>query len=391
MYLKQSRSPNSSAIYTSNILVVDDTALNRELIVTYLESDGYINIQVAEDGLDALKKMEKFTPALIITDLMMPKMDGIELIRHVRRSEEFRQIPIIVQTALTNNEEKQEAWSSGANDVLSKPIHKLELLSRVRVQLVTTLMMMQLDNYYQTAQQDIKQALTLQRSLLPDEEALKRIEERYGIKIDYIFEPSRFLSGDLWGTLEIDDNQLGIWICDYSGKGIKAALNTFRLHTLVHEYRNSASTPSEMLDLLNRRFHSMIDVGQFATFLMGVLDISKKTFRYVGASTPHPLIYNAKGKKFHVGDGSGLPLGISDDACYPVRTAEIPTGQTLVLYSDALWEEKAIPGVCLLPEHLDTFANDLQGQSVVDTVRQQLEMIGDLTLSDDLTLIEIQM
>ena len=389
MFLKQSGNPNSAAIYTSNILVVDDTALNRELIGSYLESEGYHNVLLAYDGKDALEKMEKFTPALIITDLMMPVMDGIELIRHVRRSDQFRKVPIIVQTALTNDEEKQEAWLTGANDVLSKPIHKLELLSRVKVQLVTTHVMMQLDTYYQSSQQDIKQALTLQRSLIPSAETLDSIQKRYGIQINYIFEPSRFLSGDLWGLLEIDDHQLGIWICDYSGKGIKAALNTFRIHTLVQEYKNSAATPSEMIDLLNRRFHSMIDVGQFATFLMGVLDVKKKTFRYVAASAPHPLIYNAEKKEFTVGDGTGLPLGVSDEAQYPLRTTEISIGHSLVLYSDMLWEEKALPGISLLPEHLQAFAEDLKGKPLVPTVREQLTLIGDISLVDDLTLVEI--
>ena len=66
------------------------------------------------------------------------------------------------------------------------------------------------------------------------------------VTVDYIFEPSRFLSGDLWGLIEIDDDQLGVWICDYSGKGIQAALNTFRIHTLVQEYKNLANTPSKI-------------------------------------------------------------------------------------------------------------------------------------------------
>lgn len=391
MFLRQSINPNSSAIYNSNILVVDDTALNRELIVTYLESEGYKNIQTAEDGQDALQKMETFLPNLVISDILMPVMDGFELIRQIRKNKQFKHIPIIVQTAISSNEEKQEAWSSGANDVLTKPIHKLELLSRVKVQLVTMHIMGQLDNYYKTSQKDIKQALSLQRSLLPSDESLRAIEARYNLKIDYIFEPSRFLSGDLWGVVEIDDTQLGIWICDYSGKGIQAALNTFRIHTLVQEYKTSADAPSEMMDLLNRRFHDMIQVGQFATFLMGVVDVKKKTFRYVGASAPDPIIYYPTKREFVMGDGSGLPMGVTTEACYPIRTKEIPIGSSIVLYSDLLWEPGSLPGVCLLPEYLPDFVKDLDGKSMVATVRNHLSMIGDIHLSDDLTLIEVSL
>lgn len=389
MLSKQSLNPNSAAIYQSNILVVDDTILNREVIATYLENEGYGNIAIAEDGADALQKMENFLPDLIITDILMPVMDGFEFIRQIRRQKNFRHIPVIVQTAIISNEDKQEAWSSGANDVLSKPIHKLELLSRVKVQLVAMHMMRELEAYYTLSQKDIQQALALQRSLLPSEEMLASIKQRYDVSVDYIFEPSRFLSGDLWGIIEIDDNQLGIWMCDYAGKGIQASLNTFRIHTLVQEYKASAANPSDMLRMLNKRFHSMIQVGQFATFLFGIVDKKAKVFNYVSASPPDPIIYFPKEARFSLGDGSGLPLGVSKDASYPLRTIPLEEGSCIILYSDAFWEN-AIRGICFLPEYLPAFVHELKGRSMVSTVRNHLGMIGDIQLSDDLTLIEIQ-
>ncbi|MBX9977448.1 MAG: fused response regulator/phosphatase [Alphaproteobacteria bacterium] len=391
MFIKQSLNPNSATIYNSNILVVDDTSLNRELVSSYLESEGYTHIEMAEHGQDALDKMENFMPDLIISDLLMPVMGGIEYIKKIKKSDQYRHIPIIVQTALTTNEEKQEAWSSGANDVLSKPIHRLELLSRVKVQLVTMHMIKQLENYYTMAQKDIKQAFTLQKSLLPSVDTIANIEKRYNLQVDYIFEPSRFLSGDMWGLVEIDDTQLGVWICDYSGKGIQAALNTFRIHTLVQEYANSAATPSEMIDLINRRFHEMISVGQFATFLMGIVDIKAKKFRYVGASAPDPIIYFPSKKEFALCDGAGLPLGVTANALYPERQIDAPKGSSIILYSDLLWEPKSLPGVCLLPEYLPAFMDELQGKNLVSTLRTHLDMLGDIKLNDDLTLIEIKL
>jgi len=390
MFIKQLLTPNSSILMNSNILVVDDTALNRELIATYLEGEGYSNIQTAEHGQDALEKIKHFSPDLFIVDLLMPVMDGYELIRTLRKEEKYRQTPIIVQTALTSNEEKQEAWSSGANDVLSKPIHRLELLSRVKVQLTTVHMFKQLEDYYDTSQRDIKQALDLQRSLLPSRETLERIEERYNITIDYIFEPSRFLSGDLWGLIEIDDNQLAVWICDYSGKGIQAALNTFRIHTLVHQLKNTAETPSEMLSMLNKKFHEMLHAGQFATFLMGVFNKNTKTWRYVSASSPDPIIYFPNEKKFLLGDGSGLPLGVTSYASYPQRSIELPPDSSVILYSDLLWEPQSLPGICFLEEYLPSFVKELQGNDMVSTVRAHLHLLGDIKLNDDLTLIEIR-
>jgi sigma-B regulation protein RsbU (phosphoserine phosphatase) len=382
--------PNNSVIYSSRILVVDDTALNRELILTYLESEGYKNVDVAENGVEALSLMEGNVPDLVISDLVMPIMDGFELIRQMRKKEKFHHVPIIVQTSITNPSEKQEAWNSGATDILSKPIYKVELVSRVRVQLNTIHLIHQLENYYHIAQQDVRQALNVQKSLVPDKEDLQRIYDRYKVRIEAIFEPSRFLSGDLWGVIEIDDNQLGIWISDFAGKGIQAALNTFRIHTIIQEYRATADTPTEFMDILNRRLHKMVMIGQFATFFMGVIDVQKAAVRYVAASSPDPIVYDPKSKNFEIIDGTGVPLGVIPDACFPVKEIQIPQGNSLILYSDLLWEPRALPGVCFLPEYLPSFFNELKGDSLVHTVQEYLDLLEEIHLADDLTLIEIK-
>lgn len=390
MFTKQSLNPNSALIFNSNILIIDDTALNRELISTYLEREGYTNVEMAENGQDALDKMKNFMPDLIICDLLMPIMGGIEFIRTIKKSDNYYHIPVIVQTALTTHDEKQEAWSSGAHDVLSKPIHRLELLSRVKVQLTTTHMIQQLENYYNMAQKDVRQAYTLQKTLLPSDEIIEKVKQNNGVEVDFIFEPSRFLSGDLWGLIPIDENHACIWICDYSGKGIQAALNTFRIHTLVQEYKKMARNPGKMLSQLNQRFHSMIQVGQFATFLLGTLDKRERAFRYVSASAPDPIFYEADTGNFFYGDGAGLPLGVSPESVYEERIVTLKPNQSIVLYSDLFWEPNALPGVCFLPEHLPALFSDIRGKKLVPAMRQHLHMLdGDMQLNDDLTLIEI--
>ena len=389
MFTKESLNPNSALIYNSNILIIDDTALNRELISTYLEREGYSHIEVAEHGRDALDKMKTFMPHLIICDLLMPIMGGIEFIRTIKKSDIYRHIPVIVQTALTSHDEKQEAWSSGAHDVLSKPIHRLELLSRVKVQLTTTHMIQQLENYYKLAQKDVQQAYTLQKSLLPSENLIEDIQKQHTVNIDFIFEPSRFLSGDLWGMIPINDDQICVWICDYSGKGIQAALNTFRIHTLVQEYKKHAHEPGKMLAHLNQQFHEMIQVGQFATFLLGTLDTKKRIFRYVSASAPDPIFYDADSGDFSYGDGAGLPLGVIAGTHYDEHVVHLKPNQSIVLYSDLFWEANALPGVCFLPEHLPALFSDIRGKKLVPAMRQHLQMLGDVRLNDDLTLIEI--
>lgn len=377
-------------LYDNRILVVDDAAINRELIASYLKSAGYKNIQTAIDGVDALNKVSSFNPQLMILDLVMPNKDGAQVIKELRANPQTKQLPILVQTAVTNIEDRNEAWKNGATDVIMKPTHKLELLSRVKVQLENGFLIHELENYQQTADHEIAKALELQRSLLPTEKQIQYLENKYNLSIKSLYLPSRFLSGDMWGMYEIADNQVLVWISDFSGKGIGASLHALRIHTLLSEFKNKINNPADLLEALNSRLVNMVKIGNFCTFLVGVLDFGKKSFDYVAASSTHPFIYHPINGNYTLGDGSGLPLGISVDSNYELRSLSFDSKDSLIMYSDLMWEDQgAIPGISFTPEELPLFISELEGRKVMDVINNQIEMLGDTSFSDDLTLIEI--
>jgi two-component system cell cycle response regulator len=115
----------------SKILVVDDIPLNRKLEKTYLESTGY-QVILANDGAEALQRVDDETPDLILLDVMMPKMNGFQVCRRLKNTENTRFIPIIMVTALNEIEDKVKGIEAGADDFISKPFNKLELLARVK-------------------------------------------------------------------------------------------------------------------------------------------------------------------------------------------------------------------------------------------------------------------
>ena len=115
----------------SKILVVDDIPLNRKLEKTYLESVGY-QVVLANDGIEALQQVDEETPDLILLDVMMPKMNGFQVCRRLKNTEDTRFIPIIMVTALNEIEDKVKGVEAGADDFISKPFNKLELLARVK-------------------------------------------------------------------------------------------------------------------------------------------------------------------------------------------------------------------------------------------------------------------
>jgi two-component system cell cycle response regulator len=115
----------------SRILVVDDNAQNLELLVAYL--DGLeCKVETAIDGLDALDKVSQATPDLVLLDVMMPRLSGFEVCRKLKTDPETRDIPIIMVTALNELGDIERGVESGTDDFITKPVNRLELVTRVR-------------------------------------------------------------------------------------------------------------------------------------------------------------------------------------------------------------------------------------------------------------------
>lgn len=115
----------------SAVLIVDDNEQNLELIQAYLEDLG-CQIRTARDGIEALAGIERDQPDLILLDVMMPRMSGFQACTRIKANPQTRDIPVIMITALNEVGDVERAVESGADDFLTKPVNKLELLTRVK-------------------------------------------------------------------------------------------------------------------------------------------------------------------------------------------------------------------------------------------------------------------
>ena len=115
----------------SYILIVDDNRQNAELLEAYLEALD-ADIAIAADGVQALEMVQERQPDLILLDIMMPRMSGFEVCRRLKQDAQTKNILIVMVTALNELGDIERGVDCGADDFLSKPIHKLELLTRVK-------------------------------------------------------------------------------------------------------------------------------------------------------------------------------------------------------------------------------------------------------------------
>ncbi len=124
--------PKNSAEESPNeILIVDDNAQNAELLEAYLEPLA-AHTRIAVDGVDAMEKIAEKIPDIILLDIMMPRMSGFEVCRRVKSDEKTKNIPVVMVTALNELGDIERGVDCGADDFLSKPVNKLELLTRVK-------------------------------------------------------------------------------------------------------------------------------------------------------------------------------------------------------------------------------------------------------------------
>ena len=118
----------------STVLVVDDNPQNLELLLAYLEDVDCKTVSATE-GAEAVDKAKQILPDLILLDVMMPKMSGFEVCKRLKNDPRTTDIPIIMVTALSELGDIERAIDSGTDDFLSKPVNRLELITRVKTML----------------------------------------------------------------------------------------------------------------------------------------------------------------------------------------------------------------------------------------------------------------
>ena len=128
----------------ATILLVDDNLQNLELMQAYLD-DLPSRVVTAADGVEAMEAVAREKPDLILLDVMMPRMSGFEVCQKLKANPETREVIIVMVTALNEVPDYERAVESGTDDFLSKPVNKLELLTRVKSLLRVRLLRKKLD------------------------------------------------------------------------------------------------------------------------------------------------------------------------------------------------------------------------------------------------------
>ncbi|HIJ62232.1 MAG TPA: SpoIIE family protein phosphatase [Rhodospirillaceae bacterium] len=349
-------------------------------------------------AIERLGNSAAFDVALL--DLGLPDSLGFDTL--TRLQEAAPNLPIVIMTGLDDPALAEKALEAGAQDYLVKGesppgtvarsiryaiARKIaDLESKAMAERLATALLAENERM----EEQLSLARTMEFDLLPKRDRLDALREHLGLFIDAYFEPSFDVGGDLWGCVETEGGKFAVFIFDFSGHGVSASLNVFRLHTLLNAFGRRIVDPAATLTRLNQVLFDLLPRGQYATIFLGVIDTAGQTLTWSAGGAPPPILFS------HDGGGQwletrGKPLGISAGAKYLNRTAPFTLGSSLFLYSDAMLEARTGAGDMLGEDGLMAMVranSGAAGINIAGLIRQFTEAVGS-PLDDDLTAVSL--
>ena len=372
------------------VLIVDDVEHNRAMLGMTLQRAGLKDVAYAVDGQDGLAMIRQFRPDVVLLDVQMPTMDGLEMCRRLRDDPATAELPVIFQTALSGDDERVACFDAGGTDMVSKPINRREVFARIRNHLEKRLLIRELDAYRRRVAQELAQARALQIGLSPSRREIDAIEARLGLSISAAFDPSSEVGGDLWTIFDLGERRLGLFVADLTGHGVGAAMHAFRLHTLAHGSDAALKDdPAAFLSHMNRQLCALLPRGQFATARYAVLDLDAWTLRFASAGVPGPFLGDASGAQQL--DTRGKFLSVSPRSAYETQEVALPDQGHLFIYSDALSDAESPEGGRVGESGVDAWRADALAEPRSERLAHVMRAVeeGGLRIVDDLTAIWI--
>ncbi|MCK4906840.1 MAG: substrate-binding domain-containing protein [Spirochaetes bacterium] len=374
------------------IMVIDDNPEMRKFIGFILKKK--YRIQYASDGKEGLKKAKKTLPDLILSDVMMPNMNGYQLCKIVKSDPILKHTPIILLTAKANILQKIEGLEYGSDDYITKPFNAKELIARINNLLHNKKNENELAMKQMIIDEDFQEASSVQKTILTSKDFYTKINK---LDIDIRYLPmNKKVSGDYYNVSVLKKGIASFMISDVSGHGAQAAMTTMQIDILNKEsFKNRE--PHERMDYINRKFaDELISKNFFTSF---ILDIYKDRIIYSSAAHPSQYLIKKNSSRIIPLKTKGRIIGIFKDMEFTSAEKKIEKGDIIILFTDGIVES-------LNPLNVD-FEDDILVKLLEDHMKKNkaaitMNQLNDFILNkikstelpesniDDITIISIR-
>lgn len=356
-------------ILSARILIVDDLPANVELIQGILRAAGYTSVDSATDPRTVCGLHRANRYALILLDLLMPWLDGFQVMEGLKEIETDGYLPVLVLTAQPAH--KLRALDAGAKDFIGKPFDIAELRARVHNLLEVRLLHLQAKDHARALEEKVRELEAsredLRRKALEERKSNEReaalgqetqksllprlLPQFENYRIHAFNSPTRSVGGDFYDFAEFRGAGWTGVLADASGKGISAALLSAMTLGALHTELRSGTEPHEALNRLNKLLHAKSLPSQFVTLFLFLLQ-PDGSGRFISAGHTPVYVYRAATGHVDVFESDAYVLGMFGFADYRPRRFHMDSGDILVVYSDGLIKAEGPQGELFGEERL---------------------------------------
>lgn len=325
--------------YAIKVLLVDDQPIVGETVRQMLVSEPGIEFRHCVDPAKAIATASEFKPTVILQDLVMPDIDGLQLVRFYRANAATRDTPLVVLSSKEEAAIKAKAFALGANDYMVKLPDRLEVVARIRYHSRGYIALLERNEAYAKLAEsqrelaaEVNQAARYVKSLLP-------AYLSGPVSIEWRFIPSTQLGGDMFGYHWLDKDHLALFLLDVSGHGVGSSLlavSAANLLTAQSLPGVDCCDPGPVLTRLNDIFQMDRQDNKYFTIWYGVYCPSTRSMAWSNAGHPAALLYQ-DGSLTQL-DADGLAIGMVPDMPYATHQVTISPGAQLLMYSDGAYE-----------------------------------------------------
>jgi sigma-B regulation protein RsbU (phosphoserine phosphatase) len=388
--------PDENASFA--LLVVDDIEDNREILSARLAQLGYANVATASGGREALAMIERTPFDLVLLDLMMPGMSGIDVLEKLRSAGQLAALPVIMVSAASETDSVVRCIELGAEDYLTKPVNVTMLRARVGA----TLEKKRLRDRARARMIELSHELAAARELQLGMVPLDHDADESQVSMHFLLEPARELGGDLCDYLYGDPDTLWVGLGDVSGKGVASAIFMARTWSVLrslagrapHAASRDESAPGRVLAAANRELCKANETSMFCSVLLARLDVRNGVVDFANAGHLPPYRLHADGRATLVACPPALPVGAMPDTAYASGSLTLSPGDALFLYSDGITEAANAAGLQFGEARLAEILAELSrtpGRELLDTLRDRVRAhCGDAPQTDDIAALVVR-
>jgi phosphoserine phosphatase RsbU/P len=383
----------------SALLVVDDNEDNRYTLTRRLNREGYKNLTMAGNGREALDKLNAQPFDLVLLDIMMPDMNGYEVLEKVKATPALRDIPFIMISALDEVDSVIRCIELGAEDYLNKPFNPTLLRARVGASLEKKRLRDEVRRNFERLAKELNAARALQLAMLPHQFPV--CSPSQPVAVHAVMQPAREVGGDLYDCFYAGEHMFCFLVGDVSGKGASAAMFMARARSLVRisvnlwrEWRTDEIDPGVLAEAVNRELCQNNDDRMFVTLFLGLIDTRTGVVSFVNAGHPPPHLLSTTGETKQIEAKPAMPLGVRGQARYQTRTLRIQPGDALFVCSDGVFEALNDKGDLFSIERLNQLlraSNTAEPQEMVRVIKEAVDSFtGTAPRADDVTALALR-